>query len=160
MISLLPSLTTLALLGTVTFHTDTPPPPDLLASSLATSSKAMEDPASVVAAFHQALAAGDSVAVVRLLHEEVLIFEQGQAENLEEYRSHHLAADIRFARQTTRHVLDSRSTIAGDVAVLTARTHVTGRVGDREINSHGVETMVLARTNEGWKIRHIHWSSR
>ncbi len=121
---------------------------------------ATDDPAAVVAAFHEALAAGDSAAAVALLHEEVLVFEQGQGEDLQEYRSHHLAADIRFASQTTRHVMDSRSMISGDVAVLTARTHTMGRVGNRDIDSNGVETMVLLRTDAGWKIHHIHWSSR
>lgn len=121
---------------------------------------APDDPASVVAAFHEALATGDSTAAIALLHDEVLVFEQGQAEDLGEYRSHHLAADIRFASQTTRHVMETRAMISDDLAVLTARTHTMGRVGNRDIDSHGVETMVLARTSSGWRIHHIHWSNR
>ena len=31
---------------------------------------------------------------------------------------------------------------------------------ERRIDAVGVETMVLAPTPDGWKIRHIHWSSR
>ena len=45
-------------------------------------------------------------------------------------------------------------------ALYTAETHTTGRWRDREIDSHGTESIVLVRTGEGWRIRHIHWSSR
>ncbi len=118
------------------------------------------NPETVVEAFHRALAAGDSASGLDLLHPEILIFEQGAAEDLQEYRSHHLAADIRFASQTTRHVIDSQVEIRGEIAIFTARAHTTGRIGDRDIDSSGVETMVLTLTEEGWKILHIHWSSR
>jgi ketosteroid isomerase-like protein len=119
-----------------------------------------DDPAGVVSAFHEALAAGDSATAVGLLHPDVVIFEQGAAEDLEEYRSHHLAADIRFASRTTRHVLGEEWIESGDLVLYTARSHTTGRIGEREIDSHGVETLVLIRTGEGWRIRHIHWSNR
>lgn len=118
------------------------------------------DPAAVVHAFHAALTAGDSAMAVALLHPDVVIFEQGAAEHLEEYRSHHLAADIRFASQTTRDILGEEWFESGDLALYTARSHVTGQIGQRAIDSQGVETLVLIRTGEGWRIRHIHWSSR
>jgi hypothetical protein len=44
--------------------------------------------------------------------------------------------------------------------IYTARTHTMGRIGDRDVDSNGVETMVLVHTPDGWRIRHIHWSSR
>ncbi|CAN5720011.1 hypothetical protein BH23GEM11_BH23GEM11_05780 [soil metagenome] len=118
------------------------------------------DPAEVVAAFHAALASGDSATAVELLHPDVVIFEQGAAEDLQEYRSHHLAADIRFASRTTRHVFAEEWLESGDLVLYTARSHTTGQVGEREIDSQGVETLVLVRTGDGWRIRHIHWSNR
>ncbi|TVP43417.1 MAG: DUF4440 domain-containing protein [Gemmatimonadales bacterium] len=118
------------------------------------------DPAAVVSAFHEALAAGDSATAVGLLHPDVVVFEQGAAEDLEEYRSHHLAADIRFASRTTRHVLGEEWLESGDFVLYTARSHTTGQIGERKIESHGVETLVLSRTTQGWRIRHIHWSNR
>ncbi|MCA1572220.1 MAG: hypothetical protein LC798_18310 [Chloroflexi bacterium] len=36
----------------------------------------------------------------------------------------------------------------------------SGHAETLEIEARGVESMVLARTEGGWKIRHIHWSSR
>ena len=46
--------------------------------------------------------------------------------------------------------------IVNDTCVIT----VTGQMGEREINSQGTETMVLRRSDDGWRIVHIHWSSR
>ncbi len=117
--------------------------------------------AEVVRAFHQAMEDGDSVGVLRLLDPEVLIFESGGVEaSRDEYRSHHLPADIAFSRATEREVVDTWSEIEGDLAVVMARTRTTGTFREREINLRGVETMVLVRRDDGWKIVHIHWSSR
>jgi len=119
-----------------------------------------EGASELVRDFHRALAAGDSAAVLELLHPEAVIYEAGHAETVDEYRAGHLAADIRFAAATERHVL-SEQTFAMDGAVLyLSETHTSGRVGEREIDSRGVETMLLVRTGDGWRIRHIHWSSR
>ena len=54
--------------------------------------------ASAVAAFHAALAAGDSVAALELLAPDAQILESGSSETLAEYRAHHLPADIAFPR--------------------------------------------------------------
>ena len=118
-------------------------------------------PADVVSAFHQAMEDGDSIAALELLDPEVVIFEGGGVEaSRDEYRSHHLPADIAFARATEREVTQSWSEIEGDLAVMMAQTKTTGTFREREINSRGVETMVLVRRDEGWRIVHVHWSSR
>jgi predicted trehalose synthase len=52
----------------------------------------------VVGGFHSALAAGDSNAALSLMAPDVIVLEAGGAESRAEYRSHHLAADIAFAR--------------------------------------------------------------
>jgi hypothetical protein len=36
----------------------------------------------------------------------------------------------------------------------------TGRFNDRAVDRLTAETMVLTRGTDGWRIRHIHWSSR
>lgn len=156
---LLASVSVMILAGATSVLAEGIPPAPTVASDRTWLAQSA-DPESVVEAFHAALAAGDSASALELLHPEVLVFEQGAAENLEEYRSHHLAADIRFASQTTRHVIEPRAEIRGDVAIYTTRAHTVGRVGSRDIDSSGVETMVLTLTEAGWRILHIHWSSR
>ena len=59
-----------------------------------------EDPAEVVAAvaaFHRALAEGDTAEVRRLLADDVLVLEGGKLEDREESLGHHLGADMAIA---------------------------------------------------------------
>jgi hypothetical protein len=48
--------------------------------------------------FVKALAAGDSTAALALLHPDVVIFEAGNWESLDDYRKGHLRADMRACR--------------------------------------------------------------
>jgi len=114
----------------------------------------------VVEDFHRALAEVDSARVLELLHPDAVIYEAGHAETVEEYRAGHLAADIRFAAATERELLDEQTVVMGDAVVYLSESRVRGTVGDRDIDSRGVETMVLVPEGEGWRIRHIHWSNR
>jgi ketosteroid isomerase-like protein len=118
------------------------------------------DVRAVVAAFGKALASGDSTAALALLHPDVVIFEGGGWETLEDYRRGHLRADISalqaLKQETLRHVI----TLSGDLALSTREYSTTGTRGERVIDNVGAESMVLLRTPAGWKIRHIHWSSR
>lgn len=113
-----------------------------------------------VTAFHEALAAGDSAAVLRRLHEDAVIYEGGHAETRSEYRSGHLAADIRFSREMDRTVVRDAVTAADDMALYESVYRMTGRRGDRDVAILGTETIVLVPAEGGWSIRHIHWSSR
>ena len=115
---------------------------------------------SVVESYARALASGDSLAALALLHEEVVIYEGGHAETREEYRSGHLRSDIAFASAVKRTVTADDVLLLGGAALYTSEYTAAGRFRDRDIDSHGTETMLLVRTADGWKIRHIHWSSR
>lgn len=114
----------------------------------------------IVESYGRALASGDSLAALALLHEDVAIYEGGHAETREEYRSGHLRSDIAFASAVKRTVIRDDVLITGDAALYTSEYTAAGRFRNRDIDSHGTETMVLLRTADGWKIRHIHWSSR
>lgn len=114
----------------------------------------------VVDSFALALATGDSLAALSLLNADVVIYEGGHAETREQYRSGHLRSDIAFASAVPRKTTSDDVMISGDVALYTSEYTAAGRYRDRDIDSHGTETMVLVRTPHGWKIRHIHWSSR
>jgi ketosteroid isomerase-like protein len=114
----------------------------------------------VIEQFHGALAAGDSAAVLRLLHDDALILESGDLETKEQYRSHHLPADIAFARAVPRESGPIRVTVRGDVAWASSTGLARGRFRDRDVNSQTAELVVLERSGEEWVIRAIHWSSR
>jgi ketosteroid isomerase-like protein len=114
----------------------------------------------VVDRYHTSLAAGDSTAALELLSESVTILESGGVENKEHYRSGHLSGDMRFAQAVPRERSEISVRILGDVAWATSTSITEGRMGDRDINSQGAELMVLARTDGGWVIQAIHWSSR
>lgn len=114
----------------------------------------------VVQAFGDALAAGDSTAALALLHPDLVVYESGHAETLAEYRSGHLAADIEFASAVAFETLDEDLALFPGAALYTSRYTAKGTFRGREIDAHGVETIVLVPTDGGWRIRHIHWSSR
>jgi ketosteroid isomerase-like protein len=130
------------------------------------------DSADVIATvdrFHAALAHGDSSAALALLAPDVVILESGDLESREDYRHHHLPADIAFTRAVpgTRQV--KGVIIAGDAAWLSGTSVSEGKFNGRTVNSAGAELMVLSRirhekgaTRTGaprWQIRAIHWSS-
>lgn len=116
--------------------------------------------AEVLADYHAALAAGDSATALELLLPDAVILESGGVETREEYRHHHLPADIAFARA----VRSDRGAVAvrvvGDIAWAHSTSVAEGTFRDRAVNVAGAELMVLRRTERGWRIAAIHWSSR
>ena len=120
-----------------------------------------QQPGEVVTAFHEALARGDTSGTLSHLDPDVLIFESGGAEmSRDEFAASHMGADMAYAAATTRETTDSRTEVAGELAIVMSRTKTTGTYRDREINATGTETVVLKRTQGVWRIVHIHWSSR
>nr|WP_314434064.1 nuclear transport factor 2 family protein [uncultured Brevundimonas sp.] len=119
------------------------------------------DAATAVDAFHAALKAGDTAGALALMDPEVVIFEEGYVErSRDEYASHHLASDAAFAAET-QSVHTRRSGWAlGDAAWIVTEARTTGAFNGRVTDRITTETMVLSRTTDGWRIRHIHWSSR
>lgn len=113
---------------------------------------------SVARAFKEALAAGDSTAALGYLHDDVLILEGGRAETKQQYRSGHLAADMRFASSVKSETVRDGVTMHGDVALYTQSYRVTGTSArGAPIDRTSSEAMVLVRTPSGWRIRNIHW---
>lgn len=116
--------------------------------------------AAVVARYHDALAAGDSTTALALLSDDAVVLESGGIETLAEYRSHHLPGDIEFARAIRSERGPVRVVVKDDVAWASSTSVTQGQFRGRAINSAGAELMVLVRTDAGWKISAIHWSSR
>lgn len=131
------------------------------AQTVASVSAEATDAASAVDAFHAALKVGDTEAALALLAPEVMIFEEGGAErSRDEYASHHLASDAAFAAASEASVARRSGWAEGDVAWITSEGRTTGQFNGRAVDRLTAETMVLKRHADGWRIHHIHWSSR
>lgn len=121
------------------------------------------DSAAVVATveqFHRALADGDSLRALALMTDDVVVLESGGFESRAEFRSHHLPADIEFARATRSERQVRAVTVRGDAAWVSGTSTYQGEFRGRAINSLGAELTVLVRTPSGWRISAVHWSSR
>ena len=109
--------------------------------------------------FHDALRRGDAKAAMESLTPDAVILESGSAQTREEYAREHLAEDIAF----TKAVPGTRSNLVvkqeGNVAWASATTQSIGTFNGHEVNSVGVELMVLTKAGSDWRIRAIHWSS-
>jgi ketosteroid isomerase-like protein len=114
----------------------------------------------VVDAFHTALEHGDTEGALALLADDVLIFESGDAERSRaEYAEHHLAADAAFSAAVPSIRSRRVARADGDGAWVASESRTTGAFNGRPVDSLTVETMVLRRAADGWRITHIHWSS-
>lgn len=123
--------------------------------------EAVAEAAATVDAFHDALAKGDPGAAAALLDDQVQIYEQGWVERSKtEYAAHHLASDMAFAAATASKRTSRSGSIIGDLAYVASEAAVTGTFKDKAVDSIVLETMVLRRSPDGWRIVHIHWSSR
>lgn len=123
---------------------------------------AQADSAAVVAVvdrYHGALSEGDTVTALSLLAPDAVILESGDVESREEYRSHHLSADIEFAKAVPSTRGPVRVAMRGDVAWAASTSRTRGVFRSRPVDSQGAELMVVTREQGAWHIRAIHWSS-
>lgn len=114
----------------------------------------------VVQGFKEALAAGDSSAALGYLHRDLIVYEEGHAETLAEYRAGHLAADMEFTAAVETTVLEQGLIVRPDMALWVSESESTGEFRGQAVDARGTETIVLLPTDAGWKILHVHWSSR
>ena len=129
-------------------------------STTATSNAVPGEAAAAVDAFHAALGRGETAGAAALLDPDVLIYESGRAERSKaEYAAHHLPADANFAKATRRNVTRRSGRADGTSAWVTTEATTKGKYRDKVIDSVGMETMILKRTGQTWRIVHVHWSS-
>lgn len=133
----------------------------LLANPAVLAEDAADGPMEVVSAFHQALESADADAALGYLAPEVVIFESGGVEaSRDEYASHHLHSDMKFLESVETTVIDRTSGMDGEHAWILTRTETSGTYRGEPVDLAGTETMILEKSPAGWKIIHIHWSSR
>lgn len=127
----------------------------------ATLSHTASAPAATVDAFFAALKAGDFAKAESLLDSNVRIFEAGGAErSAQEYASHHMKGDAAFLKAATQEVSQRTGDAVGDLAWVASEQRITGESKGKPVDILSTETMVLRKSPEGWRIVHIHWSSR
>jgi ketosteroid isomerase-like protein len=110
-------------------------------------------------AFTDAIVRHDSLAAASLLAPDARILEGGAVETREEYLAHHFHADAAFLAAMERTPIAGEIRVEGDVAWMTSATRLVGTWRDREVDATSVETLVLLRGAEGWRIASVHWSS-
>ena len=118
-------------------------------------------PVLVVEDFHAAMGRGDAAGVADFLLDDAVIFEQGGAESSKaEYVEAHLPGDIAYSQGMTDTVTSRRSSVQGNLAWVLTQGRTTGTYEGKPVDRLTTETMVLKKTRGGWRIAHIHWSSR
>lgn len=76
----------------------------------------------------------------------------------EEYRLHHLPADLRFSSAVNTTTIEQYVRTFENTAVSISKSHTTGEYKGKPIDKKGNETITLTLVDKQWKISHIHWS--
>jgi ketosteroid isomerase-like protein len=116
-------------------------------------------PGKVVQEFHSALRNKDKNLVLKHLDDSVLIYEGGGVErSSQEYESHHLMSDIAFMSKMKVNLIEHQVEIYGDVAISSSRSTIEGKYKGKNIKKTNMETILLKKNKNKWKIIKIHWS--
>ncbi|HVR82339.1 MAG TPA: nuclear transport factor 2 family protein [Luteimonas sp.] len=115
----------------------------------------------VVEQFSSALKAGDLKRAAEALADDVLILESGGAErSREEYLGHHAIADAAFLGGAKIALQQRTARIDGNMAWVASESELQATEDGKPMTLLSTETMILHKTADGWRIVHIHWSSR
>ena len=111
--------------------------------------------------FSDALSSGDLETVGELLAPDVLILESGGAErSREEYLGHHAISDAKFLKGAHRQLLRRHARVSDDLVWIGSESELHAEKDGKPLVLLSTETMVLKQTPDGWRIAHVHWSSR
>jgi len=111
--------------------------------------------------FATALAAGKLEQAAAELDPEAIILEGGGAEHsAAEYLGGHAKSDAEFLKTARQELLRRTARASGGLAWVTSESELSIQREGKPATIASAETMVLRSTAAGWKIVHIHWSSR
>jgi ketosteroid isomerase-like protein len=115
----------------------------------------------VVDRFFAALSSGDLAQAGAQLDPNVVILESGVAEHsAAEYLGGHAKGDAQFLKGA-HHTLNRRiAREAGGLVWVASESELHVEKDGKPSTIASTETMVLRSGKDGWKIVHIHWSSR
>jgi ketosteroid isomerase-like protein/mono/diheme cytochrome c family protein len=115
----------------------------------------------VVEQFSSALKAGDLKRAGRFLADDVVILESGGAERSRaEYLGGHAEHDAAFLKGAEIHVTRRTARAEGPLAWVATESELHATDNGKTLTLLSTETMLLKKTGDGWRIVHIHWSSR
>lgn len=119
------------------------------------------DAVKVVDAFSAAIKAVRLQEAGRLLDPKALILESGGSErSRDEYLQHHAVADAAFMQTAQQQLRYRQARAEGNMAWVASESLLQTVKGGKAVDILSTETMVLRKGPDGWRIVHIHWSSR
>lgn len=137
------------------------PPASAATPATASIAPGAEAAVAVVDAFGKALAAADFEQVEAMLDPDVIILESGGAErSRSEYLGHHAKSDAKFLSGAHSALSRRIARMDGGTVWVASESELHARNNDKPVTLLSTETMVLEKRPSGWKIVHIHWSSR
>ena len=118
-------------------------------------------PSDAVDAFHAALRNKDTAGALSLLDRGLVVFEFGVADpTAEAYAFQHLPFDIDVAAATQWKLENRRVGGEGNDRWVLSTYHVNGiQVDGKAIDQTLLETAILRRTGDTFRIVHLHWST-
>ena len=117
--------------------------------------------AATVDRFFAALSKGDLDRAGAELDPDVIILETGGAEHsAAEYLGGHARHDAEFLKDAHQQLGRRTARRSGDLAWVASESELHVQDDGKPVTVVSTETMVLRSTEAGWKIVHIHWSSR
>ncbi len=120
-----------------------------------------DSPVRAVQALHEAMSAGDAKRVQDALDPKVLIMEGGNVERSRaEYASHHLPADLKFLQAINYKLERQTGDTVGELAWVASEARLSGSREGKPVDLVSTESLVLKKAAAGWRVVHIHWSSR
>lgn len=111
--------------------------------------------------FWTSLLSGDAESAGAELDPSLLVLENGGGGHTrDDYLDRQFSHDAAFLIQA-RVVLKQRSArISGDLAWISSERAIAAKRDRQELRIVSTETAVLRRSADGWRIVHLHWSSR
>ena len=118
---------------------------------------------SFVESYDAAFKAKDLEKLASFYHPDVTIFEGGGVNRgWADYRDHHLGPELKeFQDLEFSHLNVSVHLLGDGSAYVASEYHIKAKMKEREIDSGGLETLILVKADDGrFQIRHAHTSSR
>ncbi len=121
-------------------------------------------PIDIARRYFEAMSQKNLDAAGSLFAERSSIFETGRNEgDWAHYKAHHIGAELDAIKTFDTKLGEAEVEISGErqmaLVAWPLEYHIILR-DEREIYSRGSVTFVLTKTEDVWKIRHLHWSSR